>query len=172
MDQDLPDDFFIDDLDLDDLPVDTLVELEQAALRSTQANNRIAKYDPINVQSPSSDFDLEEEDVVNLDAQQSYASIRQPPPPSKPIDEVAQREQWRKRRYGAPGQNEQDNRPSQPAINGGVRKPAVSISELPALSQPAAVTGSTQLLDGNLDVSDLQRRIAEVSPHHTPNAHN
>ena len=108
MDEEAPDDYF-DDADFDNLPPNTLQELEQKAFSSTQ-RNVIEPVQQANLDtlshgnaSPSSDYGLDDEDVIDLDAQGNSLAPRFPrPAPPQPLDPATQREQWRRQRYADP----------------------------------------------------------------------
>ena len=160
MEQDLPEDFFTDDLDLDDLPPNTLVELEQSAFQSTQAlrshNRNVAIPE-----SPSSDYGLEDEDVIDLDAEQPHVEIRQHGIPTRPADEVTQREQWRQQRYSGQSaylhQQQESNYIPDPEKTQPQHQPVIASAIYQLGSQPISQNVNT------LDAGALQLRIAEVS---------
>ena len=119
MEGDVQDESF-DDADLDDLPPNTLQALEEGALlskqqkaRPGQVNNRSnhsSGYDEYvqNLQNtygkpPSSDYGFEDEDVIDLDAQQPTTEANFAKSVARQnLDEATAREQWRQQRYAAP----------------------------------------------------------------------
>ena len=158
MDQDLPDDFFTDDLDLDDLPPNTLAQFEQSAFLSTQAKQTTRP------KTPDSDYGLEDEDVIDLNAQQTFAGPHRPAIPFPRADEIEERQNWRQNRYAEPAVypvQQSYNHTIQLAANGirfGNTQHGQDVSE----SRPGI--SSTQ--SDTIDVSALQQRIVEVSGPH------
>jgi hypothetical protein len=90
---------FSDD-DLDDLPANTLAELENNAIRSTQAANPQARLKVAPSSDYGDDFDGEDlDDAVVIDESRSTPAVVPALNRNNP-DSAAQRTQFRQQRYG------------------------------------------------------------------------
>ncbi|KAI9669297.1 MAG: hypothetical protein M1831_000332 [Alyxoria varia] len=189
------DDDSFDDTDFDQLPPNTLQELEQRARFSTQQKApqlfpNASSLQPIaernNVpnengesfaEDPPSDYGLDDEDVIDLDAQPPAANPSFPQRPVRPVpDEVTHREQWRQQRYGAPPQfcrqPQSRNTPFVQPFKNGARPPASQATEQNGYHQPSQPTQNglpvqhisqkPQLPTELMDPDMLQARIAEL----------
>lgn len=162
MDDDLHDDFFEDDVDLDDLPANALDELEERAFLSTQARALV----PPDVTN-SSDYGLEDEDVINLDAQQHRNHANHG---ADLADKVTQREQWRLQRYGQVNQTEQhrfaQNNELDQQQDAWNNAPGTAVSAQRPRTQHAQTNdpqgNSRRPPDHGIDVTALQARILEL----------
>lgn len=182
MDHEGSDDAY-DDADFEGLPPNTYQELEYRARQSTQQGEPIARLDrlnnntvPHNVQDdesadlddrgpPSSDYGLDDEDVIDLDKpeEQQTVTARHTQYAPRIRDEVTEREHWRQQRYGAG------------TVPLALRSPVASRPPAPSQGQTNALTGKASGIankngqrlppapsDLSSDVGALQARVAEV----------
>ena len=187
----MEDDYF-DDTAFDQLLPNTLQELEQRARRSTQ-HSATRSVNPHQVvaernspphedrtsfaENSPSDYGLDDEDVVDLDAQSPATEPSFAQDPVRPIpDEATQREQWRQQKYGAPAlfrrQPQSTNTPFVQPLKNELRPPALQAIQQNGYLQPLQPTknelpvqhtSSTPPLPTELMDSDmLQARIVEV----------
>lgn len=183
MDEVASDDFF-DDTDLDGLPPNTYQELEQRARSSTQPAHAIAPggsnvhiegpgrlqradFPPADDDDPpSSDYGLDDEDVIDLDKPEEEQTVttRAPHVASRAQDEVTGREHWRQQRY-APSAVQRPFRPPmmQQIPTAALSTPSASVAYVNGLQVPD--TAEPLLPKGGkaTDIGALQARIAEVS---------
>lgn len=175
MDEEAQDDYF-DDADFDNLPPNTLQELEQKAFSSTQ-RNVTAPLQPPNLEtndcgnaSPSSDYGLDDEDVVDLDAQDNSLAARFPrSAPPQPLDPATEREQWRRQRYADPSKIGTVPQAQPLQTNGKLSTHRHGLAQATASHRKVAnnvVDVDAAAVDAKEDVKALQARIVEVCDQH------
>lgn len=150
---------FSDD-DLDDLPANALQELENNAIQFTQAATQAYVKAP-----PSSDYgdefdDDDLDDAVVIDEARSAPAVN-PILSRGPQSQVAQREQFRQQRYGAPTGVPNLPKPSAPpTLNQPYRGRQEALAQV---QQPEiAPTRQHTLPEPGHNVDDLQKQIQEV----------
>jgi len=165
MDEDYQDDSFADDIDLDDLPADALEELEEKAVFiSTQARNHVASHGYA-AHETSSDYGLEDEDVIDLGAPVSFAHTNYVKLTGRPGDDVSGSEKWRQQGYGRDShdlmQRDTLRHESKDDLGQAVGAFApMSVNK----AQPEYIEPMDGVQEQQIDVSALQARIHEVTP--------